>query len=83
VLHALLIEVHPESGYCPAQALARQAPALHPALVLPGQALHPESVHMGSVHMELVLRAHVGLAKVLTAAAPRIGLVRDNASPRC
>jgi hypothetical protein len=74
VLHAPLIEAHPESVCYQAQALARQAPALHPARVLLGQAWH-----LGSVHLELVLRACVGLAKVLTAAAPRIDLVLDNA----
>jgi hypothetical protein len=69
--------------YCQAQALARQAPALPPALELLDQAWHPALVHLGSVHRGLVLRARVGLAKVLTVAAPRIGLVRDNISACC
>ena len=77
-MHALLIEAHRVSVYCQAQALVRQAPALHPALVLPDQAWHP-----AWARPDQVLQARVGLAKVPTVAAPRIGLVLDNTSASC
>jgi hypothetical protein len=88
VWHAPLIEAHPELVYYLAQALARQDPALPPALVPPAlvpPALVPlaEALHPAPAHPGLELRASAGMAKELTVAAPQIGRVFDSTFTRC
>ena len=83
VWHAPLIEAHPELVYYLAQALARQDPALPPALVPPALVPLAEALHPAPAHPGLELRASAGMAKELTVAAPQIGRVLDSTFTRC